>query len=59
MISYAERIIDRYDGNKDSKLVAGEWKKMLMSPAAADANRDGAITVQEYAWWMQSRSTKK
>lgn len=58
MISYAERIISRYDDNKDNKLVAGEWGKMLMSPADADANRDGAITVEEYAWWMQSRSKK-
>lgn len=59
MISYAERIIGRYDANEDKKLVASEWKKMLMSPAAADANRDGAITVTEYAWWMQSRSRRK
>lgn len=59
MISYAERIIGRYDGNKDKKLVASEWKSMLMSPAAADFNRDGAVTVDEYAWWMQSRSKKK
>ncbi|WP_286177810.1 EF-hand domain-containing protein [Stieleria mannarensis] len=58
MISYAERIIGRYDANNDKKLVASEWKKMLMSPADADANRDGTITVNEYAWWMQSRSRK-
>ena len=59
MISYAERIIGRYDANKDKKLTASEWKKMLISPAAADADRDGTITVEEYAWWMQSRSKKK
>jgi Ca2+-binding EF-hand superfamily protein len=58
MVSYAERIIKRYDSNQDQKLVASEWKKMLMSPADADADRDGAVTVKEYAWWMQSRSSK-
>ncbi|QDV86257.1 EF-hand domain-containing protein [Planctomycetes bacterium TBK1r] len=58
MVSYAERIIGRYDANGDKKLVASEWKKMLMSPADADANRDGTITVTEYAWWMQSRSKR-
>lgn len=57
-ISFAERIVDRNDENKDKKLVASEWKKMLMSPAEADANRDGAITVEEYALWMESRSKK-
>jgi hypothetical protein len=59
MVDYAKRIIVRYDANKDNKLVASEWKKMLMSPAAADGNRDGAITIDEYAWWMQSRSKRK
>lgn len=59
MVSYAERIISRYDENKDKKLTSGEWGKMLMSPAAADADRDGTITVKEYAWWMQSRSNSR
>ena len=31
---------------------------MLMSPAAADTNRDGRITINEYALWMQSRQKK-
>ncbi|MCA9136898.1 MAG: hypothetical protein KDB00_09065 [Planctomycetales bacterium] len=57
-ISYAERIIARNDENKDNKLVASEWKKMLLSPAAADIDRDGAITVEEYAWWLESKSKK-
>jgi len=31
---------------------------MLMSPAAADGDRNGKITVQEYASWMQSRQKR-
>jgi Ca2+-binding EF-hand superfamily protein len=57
-IEYAERIVGRYDKNEDKKLTASEWDKMLMSPAGADANRDGAITVEEYALWMQSRANR-
>lgn len=57
-MEYAERIIGRYDGNEDKKLTASEWDKMLMSPADADADRDGMITVDEYAWWMQSRAKR-
>ncbi|GAA5504594.1 EF-hand domain-containing protein [Novipirellula caenicola] len=56
LIKYAERIISRYDKNKDQALTASEWSTMLMSPAAADGNRDGRVTVIEYASWMQSRS---
>ncbi|EMI22193.1 signal peptide protein [Rhodopirellula maiorica SM1] len=56
LIKYAERIISRYDKNKDQALTASEWSTMLMSPAAADGNRDGRVTIIEYASWMQARS---
>ncbi|MDA8743338.1 EF-hand domain-containing protein [Rubripirellula amarantea] len=54
-ISVAERIIKRRDKNNDGMLTPSEWKTMLMSPADADANRDGKITVEEYARWTISR----
>ncbi|MEM6470381.1 MAG: EF-hand domain-containing protein [Planctomycetota bacterium] len=57
-LAYAKRIIDRNDKNKDGRLVVSEWESMLISPAAADANKDGAITPEEYAWWMQERRKK-
>ena len=58
LVSYAERIISRYDSNKDNSLTASEWEKMLMNPGPADANRDGRITITEYAAWMQERSKR-
>ncbi len=57
-VKLGQRIIDRYDKNKDGQLTASEWGKMLMSPAAADGDRNGKITVQEYANWMQSRQKR-
>ena len=57
-VKLGQRIIDRYDKNKDGQLTASEWGKMLMSPAAADGDRNGKITVQEYAIWMQSRQKR-
>ena len=58
LVTYAKRIIERNDKNKDNALTASEWESMLLSPAAADADRDGRITVEEYAMWMQSRSKR-
>ncbi|WP_145417542.1 EF-hand domain-containing protein [Planctomycetes bacterium K23_9] len=59
LVRYAERIIGRYDKNKDGALVASEWGSMLMNPAPADGNRDGRVTIEEYAIYLQSRSKKK
>lgn len=58
-VDVAERIVLRYDKNDDKELTASEWGKMLMSPAAYDANRDGRITINEYALGMQARQKKK
>ena len=55
LVAYADRIISRYDANKDKQLTASEWSEMLMNPAPADADRDGRITVNEYALYMQQR----
>ncbi|MFK8110719.1 MAG: EF-hand domain-containing protein [Rubripirellula sp.] len=57
-VKTAERIVSRNDLNGDNQLTASEWGKMLMSPAAADSNRDGKVTVNEFALWMQSRQKK-
>jgi Ca2+-binding EF-hand superfamily protein len=57
-VKVVQRIVERYDKNKDNVLTASEWQSMLMSPAAADADRDGKITVNEYALWMQARQKR-
>ena len=58
MVTYAKRIVQRYDTNGDLRLSPPEYEKMLMSPVAADRNQDGQISVLEYAVFMQSRSKR-
>ena len=55
-VSYASRLIDRYDKNDDGELTSGEWKTMLMTPKPADTNDDDVITLAEYAKWMSVRA---
>ena len=52
-LRYAERIVKRNDKNSDGVLTPSEWKEMLMSPAKSDFNRDGKVTVDEYAMWLE------
>lgn len=59
LIAYAERIIDRYDMDKDGALTEEEWSKMLFNPAAYDSDKDGRITIEEYAQMMESRNALK
>jgi len=53
-LKYAARIVKRNDKNSDGVLTPSEWKEMLMSPAKSDFNRDGKVTIEEYALWMQN-----
>ncbi len=57
-MEYAQRIIGRADKNNDGVLTHDEWKDMLVDISAADADKDGRITVLEYAQWMQMRSQR-
>ena len=54
-VKFAARIMKGRDKNGDGKLTRSEWADMALSPAAADFDRDGSITVEEYAWWMEWR----
>lgn len=56
MLKYAERIVGRYDTNKDRMLSPDEWSKMLMSPINADTDHNGQVSIAEYAQWMQKRN---
>ena len=51
---FSQRIVGRYDKNKDGELDPDEWKVMLLNPAQADANGDSRVTVGEYARWIKS-----
>ncbi|MEM9824952.1 MAG: EF-hand domain-containing protein [Planctomycetota bacterium] len=58
-VKFAKRIISRNDKNSDGVLTASEWQDMLMSPKAADYNRDGKISADEYAVFLKSKDLKK
>ncbi|QDV47861.1 hypothetical protein Enr13x_77730 [Stieleria neptunia] len=59
MVAYAKRIIGRYDTDGDQELTPEEYEKMLQSPAVADADENGRISIGEYAAWLQSRSRRQ
>ncbi len=52
VMRYARRIIGRYDNNGDGWLVADEWQSMRGNPERADKNRDGRLTVEEFASYV-------
>jgi hypothetical protein len=57
-ISLAKKIVSKYDKNGDLALSATEWGTMMISPAGADFNGDGRITVLEYAQYLTAKSSK-
>ncbi|WP_246112883.1 EF-hand domain-containing protein [Allorhodopirellula solitaria] len=58
ILSMAKTIIKRYDKNGDFALSAAEWGEMMISPAGADFNGDGRITVEEYAGFLTAKSKR-
>lgn len=57
-IAMAKKMIERYDKNADFALTPNEWGKMLISPAGADFDGDGRITVQEYAGFLMAKAER-
>lgn len=57
-VKTATNIIKSNDKNGDKVLTASEWKNMFLDISPADHNRDGRITMEEYAGWMQARSKR-
>ncbi len=57
-LEYAMRIIQRNDSDGDGVLAEKEWSGLLVNPAPADTNKDGRVTAEEYAAWMESRSSR-
>ena len=58
MLEYAKKIISRNDKNGDGALTASEWATMLVDPKAADGDKDGRITIPEYAAWSASKTAR-
>jgi Ca2+-binding EF-hand superfamily protein len=54
-LAYCKKLIEKYDTNHDGELTAQEWAKMSKNPAMADTDRNGRITVEEFARWMQQQ----
>lgn len=54
----AATLISRYDVNKDRELEAAEWTKMGVSTAPGDSSRDGRVTREELAVWLQSQQAE-
>ena len=57
-LQYADRILARFDTNKDKALTPAEWSAMPLSPVKADFDGDGRVTVKEYAGYLESRSKR-
>jgi len=58
LTDYAKKIVTRYDKNGDGALTASEWETMLVDPKPADGDKDGRITIPEYAIWMAQKSAR-
>ena len=54
-LSYATRLLRKYDLDEDQELTPAEWKRMSASPQSADADGDDRITAQELLQWLKSR----
>ncbi|QEF96324.1 hypothetical protein Mal15_03510 [Stieleria maiorica] len=59
MVQYAKRLIGRYDLNGDQELSPEEYAKLLQSPAEADTDENGRVSLGEYAAWLQSRHRRR
>lgn len=47
VVRYAERLLERFDTDKNGSLVADEWVKMRGRPAVLDRDGDGKATIEE------------
>jgi hypothetical protein len=52
---YFKKVVIKYDSNNDGELTPNEWSSMSKNPEAADADKNGRITIEEYARWQMQR----
>jgi hypothetical protein len=54
-LAYYEKLLDKYDQNKDKALDAEERSTMSKDCAEADTDKDGLVNVEELARWHMKR----
>jgi hypothetical protein len=52
---YFKKVVIKYDSNNDGELTPSEWSSMSKNPEAADADKNGRITIEEFARWQMHR----
>ena len=54
-LQYANRLLRKYDLNRDQLLAPEEWQQMSENPQPADLNGDNRLSSQELLQWLKSR----
>jgi hypothetical protein len=54
-MDYYKKLVAKYDTSADGVLTEDEWVNMSRNPVEADVNKDGKITVEEFARWSMKR----
>jgi len=54
-LDYFKKVFAKYDTSNDGELTANEWASMSKDPTPADADRNGRITLEEFARWQMQR----
>jgi len=52
---YARGLIRKYDRDANRTISKKEWQRMRRSPALADTNKDGQITLEELVKWLKTQ----
>jgi Ca2+-binding EF-hand superfamily protein len=52
---YFKKVVIKYDANNDGELTPNEWSSMSKNPEAADVDKNGRITIEEFARWQMHR----
>jgi len=54
-LEYFKKVFAKYDTSNDGELTANEWASMSKDPSPADTDRNGRITLEEFARWQMQK----